>query len=44
MIWALGEAMSGTDVNYILDKAAAAGYNLSGLNSSLRSLSEKNIQ
>ena len=44
VIWALGEAMSGTDVNYILDKAAAAGYNLSGLNSSLRSLSEKNIQ
>ena len=41
MIWALGEAASGTDVNYILDKTSAAGYNLSGLEAAMRSLSDK---
>ena len=41
VIWALGEAASGTDVNYILDKTSSAGYNLSGLEAAMRSLSDK---
>ena len=41
MIWALGEAASGTDVNYILAKTSAAGYDLSGLEAAMRSLSDK---
>ena len=36
VIWALGEAMIGTNINYILEKTLAAGYNLSGLEASMR--------
>ena len=36
VIWALGEAMTGTNINYILEKSLAAGYNLSGLEASMR--------
>ena len=39
VIWALGEAITGTSVNYILEKASAAGYNLSSLEASMRNLS-----
>ena len=38
VIWALGEAISGTNINYILEKTLAAGYNLSGLEVSMRNL------
>ena len=38
VIWALGEAITGTNINYILEKTAAAGYNLSGLETSMRKL------
>ena len=38
VIWALGEAITGTNVNYILEKTLAAGYNLSGLEASMRNL------
>tara|TARA_B100000963_G_scaffold347334_1_gene353532 strand:- start:759 stop:1187 length:429 start_codon:yes stop_codon:yes gene_type:complete len=38
VIWALGEAITGTNINYILEKTLAAGYNLSGLEVSMRNL------
>ena len=38
VIWALGEAITGTNINYILEKTSAAGYNLSGLETSMRKL------
>ena len=38
VIWALGEAMTGTNINYILEKTLAAGYNLSSLEASMRNL------
>ena len=38
VIWALGEAMTGNNINYILEKTLAAGYNLSGLEASMRNL------
>ena len=38
VIWALGEAITGTNINYILEKTLSAGYNLSGLEASMRSL------
>ena len=41
VIWALGEAMTGTNINYILEKTSAAGYNLSGLETSMRNLSNQ---
>ena len=41
VIWALGEAITGTDITYILEKASAAGYNLSGLEASMRNLSNQ---
>ena len=41
VIWALGEAMTGTDINYILEKTLAAGYNLSSLETSMRNLSNQ---
>ena len=40
VIWALGEAMAGTNINYILEKTSAAGYNLNGLKTSMRNLSK----
>ena len=40
VIWALGEAMTGTNINYILEKTSAAGYNLHGLEPTLRQFSE----
>ena len=39
VIWALGEAMTGTNINYILEKTSAAGYNLHGLEPTLRQFS-----
>ena len=41
VIWALGEAMTGTAINYILKKTLAAGYNLSSLETSMRNLSNQ---
>ena len=41
VIWALGEAMTGTNINYILEKTLAAGYNLSSLETSMRNLSNQ---
>ena len=38
VVWALGEAITGTNINYILEKTLAAGYNLSGLEASMRNL------
>ena len=40
VIWALGEAITGTNINYILEKTLAAGYNLSGLEASMRNLAK----
>tara|TARA_Y100000589_G_scaffold231403_1_gene218860 strand:+ start:102 stop:530 length:429 start_codon:yes stop_codon:yes gene_type:complete len=41
VIWALGEAMTGTNIDYILAKTSAAGYNLSSLETSMRNLSNQ---
>ena len=41
VIWALGEAMTGNNINYILEKTSAAGYNLSSLTASMRNLSNQ---
>ena len=41
VIWALGEAITGTNIDYILEKTSAAGYNLSSLEASMRSLSNQ---
>ena len=41
VIWALGEAIAGTNINYILEKTSAAGYDLSGLEASMRHLSNQ---
>ena len=38
VIWALGEAITGTNINYILEKTLAAGYNLNGLEASMINL------
>ena len=38
VVWALGEAITGTNIDYILEKTLAAGYNLSGLEASMRNL------
>lgn len=43
VIWALGEAMTGTNINYILEKTSAAGYNLHGLEPTLRQFSEHKV-
>ena len=40
VIWALGEEITGTNINYILEKTLAAGYNLSGLEASMRNLAK----
>ena len=41
VIWALGEAMTGTNINDILEKTSAAGYNLSSLETLMRNLSNQ---
>ena len=39
VIWALGEAASGTEVSVILEKTHSAGYDLTGLQPTLQNLS-----
>ena len=39
MIWAMGEAISGTEISVILEKTQSAGYDLTGLQPTLQNLS-----
>jgi len=39
VIWALGEAVSGTEISVILEKTQSAGYDLTGLQPTLQNLS-----
>lgn len=39
VIWAMGEAVSGTEISVILEKTQSAGYDLKGLQPTLQNLS-----
>lgn len=39
VIWAMGEAVSGTEISVILEKTQSAGYDLTGLQPTLQNLS-----
>ena len=39
IIWAMGEAVSGTEISVILEKTQSAGYDLKGLQPTLQNLS-----
>ena len=39
VIWAMGEAISGTEISVILEKTQSAGYDLTGLQPTLQNLS-----
>ena len=39
VIWAMGEAVSGTEISVILEKTQSAGYDLTGLQLTLQNLS-----